>query len=201
MHVTHRPENWTHPAENWTHSAEKLTHRAKNWTHWPYRVDTSPSSRRPRRPGPELAEGEGISTSFRARFPANARRRRPDTSLAKVNTLPSKVNTFGNKLNTLAPNLNTLASRGEHMQRRRPPASRPPVGRTSRAPAPTAIRRKRFEKRPPALPAGLSEPTPSPCLDSVLIAGTLDLPSPSRARVSLARTPCPPVPARLPAAA
>jgi len=149
--VTHRLENWTHSAEklthrakNWTHSAEKLTHQAKNWTHWPFMVDTSPSSRRSRRPGPELAEpcpelaeGEEISTSFRARFPANARRRRPDTSYAQVNTLPSKVNTsgrklntFGKKVNTSAPNLNTLTSQGEHIAAA-PTTRVPPSGRPS----------------------------------------------------------------------
>ena len=54
---THVGENWTHCPRNWTHSAGKLTHRAQNWTHRPDRVDTSPSSRRPRSPRPEPVEG------------------------------------------------------------------------------------------------------------------------------------------------
>ena len=40
---------WTHPDGNWTHYPRNWTHSAEEVTHWPPRVDTSPSSRPPRR--------------------------------------------------------------------------------------------------------------------------------------------------------
>ena len=135
---THRPPQWTHSPRNWTHSPEKLTHRAKNWTHWPDRVDTSPSSRRPR-------------------SPTNARHRKLNTCPAKVNTFARKVNTSGQKLNTSAPKLNTLARPTEHTpSRTHPSASRPP----SPIPLPFMVSRAGVRRRPesnhiPASPENL----------------------------------------------